>query len=71
MWIDVKEKLPDAWCQHTHIYESDEVLLDCGDFYLVSRYVNYSDKGIKKFDEIALEDQEIVLRWMEIPKRIS
>lgn len=65
-WIDVRERLPETWCQHTNIYESDEVLLDCGDFYVVSRYVNHSDKGVKKFDNV--EDQEIVLRWIEIPQ---
>lgn len=68
-WVNVKDKLPEAYHQHGRVHESDQVLLDCGDFYIVSRYTHVMDQDFMTvlfvgFDGI--EDQEIVERWMEI-----
>ncbi len=70
-WINVGDELPDSYLQHGVTFESDEVLLDCGDFYVVSRYVRKYDKGVQNliwegFDNI--EDQEIAERWQKISK---
>jgi|GEM_PF-4561940 len=70
-WINAEDELPEAWSQHRNRWESDEVLLDCGDFYVVSRYVRKYDKGVQNliwegFDNI--EDQEIAERWQKIAK---
>jgi hypothetical protein len=71
-WINVEYKLPETYIQHRNIWESDEVLLDCGDFYAVSRYVKkYSGgsdnlliwEGFDDFEEIGF-----VKRWMQIPQ---
>ena len=69
-WVNVEESLPEPWSKHSNIYESDEVLLDCGDVFLVRRYVRILDKNHEKvifegFND--LEDQSIVDRWMKIP----
>ncbi len=70
-WNNVEELLPEAWCQHKNEWESDEVLIDCGDFYKVSRYCKKYDESYQKlvwegFD--AVEDTEIVTKWTEIPQ---
>lgn len=70
-WIKVEDQLPDAWCQHKNIWESDEVLLDCGDFFLVRRYIRVLTEDYKKlvFEGFYdIEDQEIVERWQKIIK---
>jgi hypothetical protein len=72
-WINVEDNLPETDYQHRDIYESKEVLLDCGDFHVVSRYIKkgiHTGEGFKVlwsgFDNI--EDQRVVERWTQIPR---
>ncbi len=72
-WIKISEKLPDADSQHGRTFESEEVLLDCGDFFIVSRYQRRYDKHLRNvlyagFPEIEDSEQEIVQRWCKITR---
>lgn len=72
-WINVKDEKPDTWSQHGCIFASDEVLLDCGDFYTVSRYIKKYTSGSNGYSLIwegfdNIEDQEVIERWQKIIK---
>ena len=67
-WISVEEKLPETYLQHGQIYESDEVLLDCGDFYVVARYTNNTITKKEYFDIDYGITQDMVKAWMQIPQ---
>ena len=67
-WISVEEKLPETYLQHGQIYESDEVLLDCGDFYVVARYTNNTITKKEYFDTDYGITQDMVKAWMQIPQ---
>ena len=67
-WISVEEELPETYLQHGQIYESDEVLLDCGDFYVVARYTNNTITKKEYFDTDYGITQDMVKAWMQIPQ---
>lgn len=72
-WIKISEQLPEPWSQHKNIFESDEVLLDCGDFHIVSKYVRKYDHDLKSllfegFDVFPMCEQDIVERWCKITR---
>ena len=67
-WISVEEELPETCLQHGQIYESDEVLLDCGDFYVVARYTNNTITKKEYFDTDYGITQDMVKAWMQIPQ---